>query len=35
MEHLVATLNELNVQQDLIAEVETLAEGTRKDVLGK
>ena len=35
MEHLSATLKELNVPQDLIIEVETLAERTRKDVLSK
>ncbi|MEI6542013.1 MAG: group 1 truncated hemoglobin [Methylococcales bacterium] len=35
MEHLSATLKELNVPQDLIIEVETLAESTRKDVLSK
>ena len=35
MEHLDATLKELNVPQDLIEEVSTLAESTRNDVLGK
>ncbi len=35
MEHLGATLNELNVPQDLIAEAAAIAESTRKDVLGK
>ncbi|MDO9161762.1 MAG: group 1 truncated hemoglobin [Methylococcaceae bacterium] len=35
MEHLRATLEELNVPEDLIAEVEAIAEGARKDVLGK
>ncbi len=35
MEHLTATLKELKVPQELIEEVTTLAEGTRKDVLGK
>ena len=35
MEHLGVTLKELNVPQDLIEEVMTLAEGTRSDVLGK
>ena len=35
IEHLTATLKELKVPQDLIVEVITLAEGTRKDVLGK
>jgi hemoglobin len=35
MEHLIATLVELNAPQNLIAQVETLAESTRADVLGK
>jgi hemoglobin len=35
MEHLRATLEELNVPEELIAEVATIAEGARKDVLGK
>lgn len=35
MEHLDATLKELNVPQALIKEVSTLAESTRNDVLGK
>ncbi|MEI8208161.1 MAG: group 1 truncated hemoglobin [Methylococcales bacterium] len=35
MEHLGATLKELNVPKELITEVETLAESTRKDVLSK
>lgn len=35
MEHLDATLKELNVPQALIEEVSTLAESTRNDVLGK
>jgi len=35
MEHLRATLEELNVPEDLIAEVATIAEGARNDVLGK
>jgi len=35
MEHLEATLRELNVTQELIEEVTSLAESTRKDVLGK
>ncbi len=35
MEHLGATLKELNVPQDLIAEAAGIAEGARKDVLGK
>ncbi len=35
MEHLSATLKELNVPKDLITEVETLAESTRKDVLSR
>lgn len=35
LEHLTATLRELNVQQNLIDQVATIAEGTRKDVLGR
>lgn len=35
MEHLGATLVELNVPQDLIAEAAAIAEGARNDVLGK
>jgi len=35
MEHLGATLGELNVPADLIAEAAAIAESTRKDVLGK
>lgn len=35
MEHLGATLVELKVPGDLIAEAATIAESTRKDVLGK
>ena len=35
MEHLGATLKELNVPAELIAEAAALAESTRKDVLGK
>ena len=35
MEHLGATLQELNVPAELIAEAAALAESTRKDVLGK
>ena len=35
MEHLEATLKELNVTQELIEEVTKLAESTRNDVLGK
>ncbi len=35
MEHLGATLIELNVPQDLITEVETLAESTRNEVLSR
>ncbi len=35
MEHLEATLVELNVPADLIAEVAAIAESTRADVLGK
>ncbi|NOT67078.1 MAG: group 1 truncated hemoglobin [Methylophilaceae bacterium] len=35
MEHLGATLTELNVPGDLIAEAAAIAESTRNDVLGK
>ena len=35
MEHLGATLVELNVSADLIAEAAAIAESARKDVLGK
>jgi hemoglobin len=35
MEHLGATLNELNVPQELIAEAAAIAESTRNDILGK
>ncbi len=35
MEHLGATLVELNVPADLIAEAAAIAKSTRKDVLGK
>ena len=35
MEHLGATLTELNVPGDLIAEAAAIAESTRKDILGK
>jgi hemoglobin len=35
MEHLTATLVELNVPSELISQVATLAESTRADVLGK
>ena len=35
MEHLIATLVELNVPQALISQVDALAESTRNDVLGK
>ncbi len=35
MEHLGATLVELNVPEDLIAEAAAIAESTRNDVLGK
>ncbi len=35
MEHLGATLTELNVPQDLIAQVAAIAESTRNDVLGR
>ncbi len=35
MEHLGATLTELNVPADLIAQAAAIAESTRNDVLGK
>lgn len=35
MEHLGATLTELNVPTDLIAEAAAIAESTRNDVLGR
>lgn len=35
MEHLGATMQELNVPAELIAEAAAIAEGARKDVLGK
>jgi len=35
MENLRATLEELNVPEELIAEVAAIAEGARNDVLGK
>ncbi len=35
MEHLGATLQELNVPQGLIAQVAAIAESTRNDVLGR
>lgn len=35
MEHLGATMKELNVPDELIAEAAAIAESTRKDVLGK
>ncbi len=35
MEHLGATLTELNVPQELIAQAAAIAESTRNDVLGK
>jgi hemoglobin len=35
MEHLGATLTELNVPADLISEAAAIAESTRNDVLGK
>ena len=35
MEHLGATMQELNVPQELIAQAAAIAESTRKDVLGK
>jgi hemoglobin len=35
MEHLASTLAELNVPQELIAQVAAIAESTRNDVLGR
>lgn len=35
MEHLGATLKELNVPEELIAEAAAIAEGARNDILGK
>ena len=35
VEHLSATLRELNVPQDSIDEVATICEGTRADILGR
>ena len=35
MEHLGATMKELNVPQELIAQAAAIAESTRNDVLGK
>ena len=35
MEHLGATLTELNVPQELISQVAAIAESTRNDVLGR
>lgn len=35
MEHLVATLNELNVPEELVSQVVNIAESTRNDILGK
>lgn len=35
MEHLSATLEELNVPEELIAQVAAIAESTRSDVLGR
>ena len=35
MEHLAATLTELNVPQELIDQVAAIAESTRNDVLGR
>jgi len=35
MEHLTATLVELNVPSELISQVATLAESTRADILGR
>jgi hemoglobin len=35
MEHLGATMKELNVPDELIAQAAAIAEGTRNDVLGR
>jgi hemoglobin len=35
MEHLTATLQELNVPENLITQVATIAESTRTDILGR
>ena len=35
MEHLIGTLQELNVPENLIAQVGAIAESTRNDVLGR
>jgi hemoglobin len=35
VENLAATLRELNVSEDLIAQVAAIAESTRNDVLGR
>jgi hemoglobin len=35
MEHLIATVTELNAPQDLIDQVAAIAESTRNDVLGR
>lgn len=35
MEHLIGTLQELNVPENLIAQVDAIAESTRNDVLGR
>ena len=35
MKHLVATLQELGVSEELVAEAEKIAESSRKDVLGQ
>jgi hemoglobin len=35
MEHLGATMKELNVPSELIAQAAAIAESTRNDVLGK
>jgi hemoglobin len=35
MEHLIATLNDLNVPQPLVDQVDKIAESVRNDVLGK
>lgn len=35
MEHLIGTLHELNVPQNLVNQVDAIAESTRNDVLGR
>jgi hypothetical protein len=35
MEHLLSTLRDLNVTEELVAQVEEIAESTREHVLGR